>query len=101
MDNYIEKKFPGLKLLENPKCAKKTSAFFKKTRKAESTETCGDVPSKNLSDLFREELISKIQNVDFPLESHERCDPLKTLLEAAYYQFACRTTGIEPELDST
>ena len=96
IDNFIERdrKFPGLGLLQNPKCTKRTKDFFK-CEQVKGSHICDfDKSAKTLPiDDFRSAVINKVTNIEFPLAAHDRCDPIKVLLEAAYYQYMGRSYG--------
>jgi hypothetical protein len=96
IDNFIERerKFPGLGLLQNPKCTKRTKDFFK-SEQVKDLQNCDLDKSLKTSpiDDFRAAVINKVTDLEFPLAAHDRCDPIKVLLEAAYFQYMGRSYG--------
>jgi hypothetical protein len=99
LDSFIDKgnKFPGLGLLQNPKCTKRNKSFFKKQNTPSDRDTDISI-TKNKTDEFKQIVIHKLGDLEFPISTQDRCDPLKVILEAAFYQYACRTNNIDVEI---
>ena len=94
-----EQKFPGLGLLQNPKCTKRKKVFFKtksSTNKSGAPLHENSIKMSPIDD-FKLSVIQKLENIIFPLPTHDRCDSIKVLLEAAYYQHVSRSGMIEDE----